>query len=368
MGKVYVVTNPTPLHNNSPVVSLSKFVQVLCGAGYTPVVSGARLPKDGLPGVPDDVIVKSYRYGGKSIFKMASFAMLQMKMFFSGLFRYRKGDSVYFWIADKMLGAFLAAKLKRAEINYFLYGRTFKDGTGGLSAKLIIYMMNRADYVCVESPAVFDQWNPDESVPRSAIRLFVPESDVQSVPFSERGKSVAMFSRLCPGKHIDDAVKAFCKVREQFPDYDMTIIGGGVLEDEVRELIRELNAEDYITVTGWLSPDEAKRRIAECRVLLYPTDAEGVPGSVLESMSLGVPALASPAGGIPDVIDDGADGRILSDTTPDVIEKELASMLSCDRLEQMAEAAKKKIAEQYSRDAAVANFLAVIESRNVKKD
>ncbi len=366
MEKIYVITNPMPLHNNSPAVSLGKFVQVICAAGYSPEIIGARLPEDGIPGVPADVPVRSYKYGGSGIFKMLSFVFLQVRMFFSGIFKYRKGDEVYFWIADKMIGAFLSARLKGASTNYFLYGRTFKDGEGGISAKLIMFMMNRATRVCAEAPSVFSQWEPQDSVPRASIRLFVPKSEVKPVPFDDRRKIVAMFSRLSPGKHIDDSVRAFCRVHDVLPEYSMIIIGGGVLEDETRTLINELGAAEYISVTGWLRLHDAKTRIADCRVLLYPTDAEGVPGGILEAMSLGVPALASPAGGIPDVIEDGVDGRILSGTDPETISAELLALLNAKELSRMSEAAMKKIAEQYSLESAAANFKAVKEYRKLK--
>lgn len=353
-----------PLHNNSPAVSLGKFVQVIIGAGYSPRIVGARIPEDGIPGIPDSVPVKSFRYGGKGIAKLLSYALLQIKTFFWSLKNCRKDDAVYFWIADKMIGAFLGAKLKGAEINYFLYGRVFGDGKGGLSEKLVQYMMSRADFVCSESPAVLDQWDIPEDKPRNAINLFVPDMGVQPVSFNERDNVIAMYCRLSIGKHIDDAILAFCKVHERFPDYKLKIIGGGAVEDEMRCLATELGADDFVTFTGWLPHGDAVKELAQARILLYPTDAEGVPGGVLEAMSMGVVPLASAAGGIADVIDDGACGVFLTATDSDTIADELSELMTSDKLCEMSDAAILKIKDKYSLRGASENFRAVRESHN----
>lgn len=347
-----------PTHNNSPAVSLGKFVQVMLGAGYAAEIIGARIPEN-IPGVPDSVSVTSFRYGGNDIAKMFSYILLQIKSFFYCLAKCRKNDAVYFWIADKMIGAFLGAKLKGAEVNFFLYGKVFADGDGGFSEKLVRFMMNRATYVCAESPSVFDQWEVGDSYDRDSINLFVPQSGVVPIPFEERSRTVAMYCRLSIGKHIDDSIRAFCAVRKKFPEYRMKIIGGGPIEANVRALVRELQADEFITVTGWLEHGEALKNIADSHVLLYPTDAEGVPGAILEAMSLGVPALASPVGGIPDLIENDVDGVILSSPDADTIARELESVLTSGTLEELSRAAICKIKEKFSLESAAANFKAV---------
>lgn len=365
VGKMYVVTNPMPEHNNSPAVSLGKFVQVICAAGYTPSVIGARIPKDGIPGIADTVPVRSYGYGGTGILKLISYVWLQLRMFFSGLVRFGRDDVLYFWIADKMIGAFLAAKLKGAEINYFLYGRIFGDGKRGFSDKLVSYMADHASYVCAEADSVLDQWELSRNERSNVINLYVPKLCVHPIPFEQRSKNVLMYCRLCDGKHIDDAIRAFSRLHVSFPEYRLKIVGGGVLEHEMKELVHELSADDYIVITGWLEHAAAVKCAADSILLLYPTDAEGVPGGILEAMSLGIPALASPVGGIPDVITDGFDGVYLSGTDTLTIEAEMKSLLLSDKLRDMSDNAVKTINERFSLDAAAANFKVVRDSHNI---
>lgn len=367
MERTFIITNPMPTHNNSPAVSLGKFVQVVKSAGYSPKVIGARLPEN-IPGVPDGVPVKSFRYGGRSVVKMLSFLLLQVKSFFYFLANCRKGDAVYFWIADKMIGAFLGAKLRGAEVNFFLYGMIDNRHAQKWARSLEQYMTDHADRVCAEGANVFTECSIPEDKPLDVIRLFVPESDITPIPYSEREPVIAVMSRLSPEKHPEDTIRAVCRVHETHPEIRLRIIGGGPIEGRCRQLVHELCADDFITFTGWLPSHDAKRRLSECILLSYPSDFEGVPGGILEAMSFGVPALASPVGGIPDLIEDGVDGVLLTSPDADTIARELESLLTSGELERLSREAMRKIREYFSLEAAAANFKAVRANRKKGND
>lgn len=367
MSKLYVITNPVPIHNNSPLISLGKFLQIIRRAGSEPTVIGARIPEDGIPGVGDTVSVINYSYGGRGILKLASYILLQLRTFFSGLVRFRKGDAVYFWIADKMIGAFLAAKLRGAENNFFLYGKISSRHTQNWARNLEQYMTDCSDCVCAEAKSVLTECRIPEDRRTDVIQLFVPETEIEPPPYAERGNLVSVMSRLSPEKYPLETIRAVAEVHRSVPDIRLRIIGGGPIEDECRQLVCELGAEDYIEFTGWLPPDEAKQMLGQCRILMYPAEIEGVPGGILEAMSFGIPALASPVGGIPDLIDNGKDGVFLSATDADTIAAELTELLNSGKLEAMSAAAINKIKERFTLERAAQNFAAVRASHNTNE-
>ena len=59
---------------------------------------------------------------------------------------------------------------------------------------------------------------------------------------------------------------------------------------------------------------------------------EGLPNSVIESLRCGTPVLASPVGGIPDVIEEGETGWFLPGTTVEAMEAALSGLLKRDDL------------------------------------
>lgn len=359
MNKIFVVTNPIPTHNLSPAVSLGKFVALTAKAGADPRVIGARLSSEiaEATDIPSTVKIKSFSYGGSGILKMLSFATLQIKLFFFCLTHFSRTTPVYFWLGDKMIGAFLAAKCRRCEINYFVYGITEGDRSPKWALRLHRFMLGNADHVCAESASVLKQWGTDGDV----IPLYCPE--FETVPFDEREKKICMLCRLVPEKHPLEAMQAFIDISDDFPDWSLTVIGAGLLLDECQKLAR---LSDRITVTGWLSQAEVRRILPSFRLLLYPTDTEGVPGSVLEAMASGVVPLASPVGGIPDIADTSC-AVFLDDVSDKEISDSLKKALTRSDLCDLSKAAHLRITERFSLDAAAENFMRIRRSREEAK-
>ena len=79
-----------------------------------------------------------------------------------------------------------------------------------------------------------------------------------------------------------------------------------------------------------------------------------MPNGLIEMMGQGIPALASPVGGIIDVVDNGLNGFILSETSADEIEKKMIEMItiSNDQYVKMADKAYGIIKNNYSLEAA----------------
>jgi len=82
------------------------------------------------------------------------------------------------------------------------------------------------------------------------------------------------------------------------------------------------------------------------KLLIIPSSSEGVPTILLEAMTCGTPALATPVGGIPDILKDGENGFILPDNSPRSIVQGIIRALGHPRLSEIAENAQKLLAEE----------------------
>lgn len=357
MKRLYIITNPIPTHNASPVVSLGKFAAEVTAAGFDAYVIGARLPRDisDISDMPDSVKTHSFSYGGRGIAKALSYVLLQLRLFFFCLVRLRADTPVFFWLGDKMIGAFLAAKCRRSDISYFVYGRTDSDRSPGWAKKLLRFMMRHANHVCAEAPSVLADWGVEHG---DVIPLYCPAPS-EVIPYSEREHRICMLCRLVPEKHPLEAMRAAIRVLRDFPDWSLTVIGGGLLEDECRALA---DLAERINVTGWLTSDKVRQMLPEFRILLYPTDTEGVPGGVLEAMSAGVVPLVSPVGGIPDVVR-GIGDVYLSGTSEDAIADSLRAAILRDDLADISQKAESRIRERYSIEGAAQNFKDIMDGR-----
>lgn len=113
--------------------------------------------------------------------------------------------------------------------------------------------------------------------------------------------------RIVPGKGVEKAIEIAIKLKQ-----NITIIGpkaSGKKNEKYFNSIREqyfsLKNVNYV---GYVKYSVIKEYYKSSKVLLFSSLTEGMPLSVLEAMSTGMPVVASPVGGIVDIIDDGIDG------------------------------------------------------------
>ena len=94
------------------------------------------------------------------------------------------------------------------------------------------------------------------------------------------------------------------------------IIGDGELMDKCRERIRKLNLEDNIEIKGFL--ENPFPYLKSSKLLVMPSQTEGLSLSAGQAMILGIPVIASNVGGLKDFINN-FNGRLCNDINEFVI-------------------------------------------------
>jgi glycosyltransferase involved in cell wall biosynthesis len=121
---------------------------------------------------------------------------------------------------------------------------------------------------------------------------FTPEGLVSN-RINHDGPVVLFVGRLVEGKRPSDAVRAVAQLRETHPNVELYICGEGPLREEVGALAEKIGIEDAVHFLGQLPYDEMPRVYRSGDVLILPSRAEGMPRTVIEAMSSGVPVVAS---------------------------------------------------------------------------
>lgn len=123
--------------------------------------------------------------------------------------------------------------------------------------------------------------------------------------------------RLIPKKGLRTALMAFAQFVARFPQARFTIAGEGPMQRELEECVRELKLEGAVTLRGFLAQKELCALYAESHIFLHPSELtsdqnqEGIPNSMLEAMSTGLPVLATWHGGIPEAVENGVTGLLV---------------------------------------------------------
>lgn len=88
------------------------------------------------------------------------------------------------------------------------------------------------------------------------------------------------------------------------------LAGNGEIE-RLQEIIVDNQLNDIVEFKGWVQGVEKERLFHESDVFLLPSYSEGMPVSILEAMSYGLPIISTNVGGIPEVVKQDINGDLL---------------------------------------------------------
>ena len=113
-------------------------------------------------------------------------------------------------------------------------------------------------------------------------------------------------ARVAPNKGILIALEVWKQIYKHYPDSKFYIVGGGdnTLLDEARRVSEHCN--NSIIVVGEVDDVTPYHRLSD--VYIFPSEHEGLPTSLLESMSSGLATVCSDIGGNNDLIFDDVTG------------------------------------------------------------
>jgi glycosyltransferase involved in cell wall biosynthesis len=103
-------------------------------------------------------------------------------------------------------------------------------------------------------------------------------------------------------------------------------VGEGPERQRLEELVAIRGLDKTISFAG--RHIGARQLFHNVQFAVQPSHEEGMPNAVLEAMSYGVPVIATSVGGIPELIEDGIDGLLVTSHAPEEIAAAL--ILLCD--------------------------------------
>jgi glycosyltransferase involved in cell wall biosynthesis len=127
----------------------------------------------------------------------------------------------------------------------------------------------------------------------------------------------------------------------------MTIIGKGEDETQLRELAKDLGIADQVNFAGFIL--NASGLLWGHRILAHAARMDNLPITLIEAMAAGLPILAAPVGGIPEVLVDGVTGYAWNLDDVEFSTGVLIRLLEDDALRQrMGTAGRERFEKHFS--------------------
>jgi glycosyltransferase involved in cell wall biosynthesis len=175
--------------------------------------------------------------------------------------------------------------------------------------------------------------------------------------------------RLVKLKHCDDAIKVVKRLKDNGYDIQLDVIGTGEEESNLKQLAKELNAEDTVTFLGNCVLDITRKAMEAANIFLFTSDfGEGWGATLNEAMNSGCACVASHgAGSTPFLVDDGVDALIYQSGNVDDLYNKTKKLVENKSLrEKMGRKAYLKITEHWNIKKSTVRFLEFVKELKEK--
>jgi glycosyltransferase involved in cell wall biosynthesis len=137
---------------------------------------------------------------------------------------------------------------------------------------------------------------------------------------------IGTVGRLEPQKAIDDFLRAARIVKERFPQVSFMVVGDGPLREELQRLAITLGIEGSVLFAGW--QENVAEYLAAMDIFCLPSRWEGFGIILLEAMAMRMPIVATRVGGVPEIVEEGKSGILVSPGNPAELADGLCRLLS----------------------------------------
>ena len=377
---ICVITKPLTNRIGSNVL-VHDFIKVLEPLAYELFVITGNFPEDIV--FNPRVHIRNVKHDSKKqpmLIRVFKQVLWQLRVSLNIIKISKNVDIVIFYIgSESYLLPSLSAKLLRKKIVSIVTGSSAKSakelyaktvyGYGGVIFSHILNLLERinyglADRIIAESKTVIRQVELERYEHKVwlsgcffDVGLFEPKHD-----FSNRRNLIGFIGRLSEDKGIMNFIRAIPLILNRRADTEFLIGGDGQLRDKIEHELNTDKISKKVTLTAWIPRDQLVHYYNDVKVLVVPSYTESIPIVALEAMACGTPVLATPVGGVPDVIRDEENGFILKDNSPQRIADGVLRALEHPRLDEIARAAYASVESGFTYQAATDKYRIILNS------
>jgi glycosyltransferase involved in cell wall biosynthesis len=173
--------------------------------------------------------------------------------------------------------------------------------------------INKADLLITLS----NSWKNYFSLITDERKIFILNNMINNVNLNKnysKNRSILkllFLGRIGNRKGIFDLLEAIRDRQDYLHDKIILYVGGDGETERLLELIERYEIQRFVQFEGWISGERKKALLANCDIYILPSYNEGLPLSILEAMSYGMPIISTTVGGIPEVVANNESGFLI---------------------------------------------------------
>ena len=161
---------------------------------------------------------------------------------------------------------------------------------------------------------------------------------------------------LIERKNIPMMLRAFSGALAKMPELLLVIAGEGILEKPLKELSCQLKIDERVRWIG--RRNDVAQLCAAADLCLITSRAEALPFFCIEALAAGRTMIATPAGGVPEIVQNGLNGMIVPFDDSDALACEILHLANNPGLRHSYEkAARETYLAHYTLDQMVEGYI-----------
>lgn len=230
-----------------------------------------------------------------------------------------------------------------------------------------IYVLGASAFTALDFKKMFNSY-PDKCYKFGYFPVH-KEYDIEKLLEAKKQKaggriSILWLGRMLKLKHPEMIVKAAKKLKDQGYSFSVHMVGEGEMRPVCEKLTREYGLEDTITFENFLSPDEARNRMADYQIYVMTSNKlEGWGSVIYEGLNAGCAVVASHiCGATPWLVEDGKCGFVFKSQSVDSLTNKLKMLLDNEELiDKFGKAAYEKMHDKWNSENAAKAVLKLAE-------
>lgn len=233
-----------------------------------------------------------------------------------------------------------------------------------------MWVLTQDDY------SVVNAWNPSKARLQEALgfgcRLELFDSDrydadwcrqrKEALSFSAEAFTIIYVGRLVAFKGFDKVARLYWELKSRGADVQLILLGAfdelhpsGLSESEVGIL----EEDPSVLLPGW--QESVSEWLAIADICVFPSQREGMPVCLMESLALGVPVLTAASRGCRDVVRDGVDGFVARDVSVASLADKVESLIGDSQALESCRVASRAGRSRFDRKHYVSEQLSALD-------
>ena len=203
------------------------------------------------------------------------------------------------------------------------------------------------------------------------VDLSAMQRQLSYIPYNGQGP-LRLFScgRLNEGKGHQDVIAAVSRIRKEGIDAKLTIageddLGGAGYRKTLEALISELDLKEHVTLLGAVDSERIRKELDQTHIFVLASRSEALGVVYMEAMACETPTIGSDTGGVPELIEHGQDGLLVTPKDQEALILAIKQIADDDKLaSKLSKNGRAKVMTGFSSQASAECLINAVKSKD----